>query len=297
MLSLVLLAAIAAVASSAHAGICVGASVGCGILRVRQAAVVYTSMIIAGALIEGFMMRRAVFNTSVCVLATTIAMSVLPSLSGIPLSLNFGLYTSQIGCAIARQGTYIIARLADMGWWWALFILATGALSLLLQRVVEAKLSSSRAPLSVLRSARIAIIVLTLLLSFVVGANTFGFIIAFYRTSSYLGTAILVLCIAIPALLLSRRSIEKVAYRFYRLRLSNTISTLAVSIAIIEAATLLGVPLPASLTTTTAIYFAGLVARYRYINARTYAQYVAVQCIAIPTALGLGYALSLALGC
>jgi len=296
LLDLLLLATIAALASPAHAGICVGLAVGSGIMSRNRATTLYAAMIVLGALIEGFMMRRAVFNTSTCVLVSTIAMSIAPSFIGIPLSLNFGLYTSQIGCSLGLSGLSIMLRLAHMCFWWILFLTATGFSSLLLQRALEHELARSRAPLTTLKRVRIAIVVLTLLLSFVVGANTFGFIIAFSRSCSQLSLGLLCASIALPALCFSSKSVEKVAYRFYRIRLSNAITTLIVSITILEIATLMSVPLPASLTITTAIYFAGMAARFRYMSARTYLQYVTVQCIAIPLALGLGYAISLVLG-
>ncbi|NPA96422.1 MAG: hypothetical protein GXO32_02320 [Crenarchaeota archaeon] len=285
-----IVAAIALFTSASHVGICVGPAVGAGFIRRRASLAVYVAGVLLGAYTQGALMSRAVFNPSICTLATTTAIAVVPSLAGIPLSLNFALYTSQIGCSLLRG----LGKLATASIYWVTLLTLTALLSLAITQALRARLSSCRKPAVALRASRLTVYALSALMSYVVGANTFGFLIHF--TSNSVATqALLILAIAIGALAMHAKSLERVAYRFFRIGPIHAITCYSVSISLLEIATLLSIPLPASLTITTALYFSGRAAPFKLMRTRSYLTYLLVQSISIPAALGTGVLIALLL--
>ncbi len=256
----------------------------------REALAIYVSSILLGALLQGSLMKRAVVNASLCVLGTATAVSAIPSVMGIPLSLNFALYTSQIGCGL-REGAMLTSLVMTCAAW-AVAIAACFALSILIQKVISERLSKVRTLGRFLTSYRTLLITLSLLMSFVVGANTFGFLISFAKKSF---DEILVLTsIVLGSVSFYRKSLERFAFGFFRIGLSHATTCLVTSVVLVEVATLLSVPMPASLVSTTSIYASGFVAPYRILRSRNYLSYLLTQVISIPLALAFGFALSYA---
>ncbi len=281
-------------ASSSHAGICVGIPVGTGLLNRRKAIVIYVVAALLGATIQGNSMLRAVVAPSTCVVLTSASISVVPSVLGIPLSINFALYTSQIGCTLTRSsnGSLIPTLLSVVALWiatTAMIAIATYAVEKLIIREV---ISRYRSPRKLLAWMRIVITALGALMSFVVGANTFGYLLMFTRGELHLWLLLYAVFI-IGAGIFSTRSIERMAYQFYRIRLSQAISSLLVSIISIELATWRALPLSASLVISTALYAAGYASTFRVLSTKNFLSYVTTQFLSIPIALALGAVISL----
>ncbi len=287
LVSLVLVSIIAFFSSASHVGICVGPAVGTGLLRRNLALALYVSMVLLGAFTQGVAMSKAVFNPSICSLTTTTAVAVVPSILGIPLSLNFALYTSQIGCSLGLG----IERLAYASMCWIALLTLTAMLSTATMSFSRAWASGTGSILKALRKCSTLLFILTTAMCFVVGANTFGFIIQFVR-GSLLGQLLAIASMVLGSITLYRKSLERVAYRFYRIGVLHAITCYAVSVVVVEVATLLSLPLPASLTVVTALYFSGFIAPFRMISCKSYVSYVAVQIVSIPIALSIGFALS-----
>ncbi len=288
LIFIAILFVITLVSSSSHIGICVGPAVGSGFLNKRHAITIYVTMLSLGALTQGYLMSKAVTNASICSLATATAIAIAPSLVGIPLSLNFALYTSQIGCSLKIN----LIPLATECLWWSSLLLTTGILSVLVAKITMKLTSGSRSPIRVLKVSRIIVIIFSCLMSFVVGANTFGFLMGFSKDHA-LSRALLILAIVLGPLLVKSKSIERIAYRFYRIGLSHALTCYLVSITLIELATLASVPLPASLTMVTSLYTASLAAPVRLVRLKNYLNYVILQTLSIPLALALGALIAL----
>ncbi len=283
-------------ASSSHAGICVGIPVGTGLLNRRKAIVIYIAAALLGATIQGSFMLRAVVAPSTCAVLTSASISVVPSVLGIPLSINFALYTSQIGCMLTKSGSgsgsLISALLSVVALWIATTIMVAIATYAAEKLIVREAISRYRSPRKLLTRMRIVIAALGVLMSFVVGANTFGYLLMFTHGELHL-LLLLYAVFIIGASIFSTRSIERMAYRFYRIRLSQAVSALLVSIISIELATWRALPLSASLIISTALYAAGYASTFRVLSTKNFLSYVATQFLSIPIALALGVVVSL----
>ena len=286
------LAAIVLLSSASHAGVCVGLAVGSGLLDKRKAVVMYTSAALIGSLVQGGFMSRAIIAPSSCAVLTTSILSTLPSILGVPLSLNFALYTSQVGCSIARtrHGGFL-GELTSYVLAWLAFTALTMLAAHRLEEVLTRFLSRSRSPTKLLDYAGFSIISLSALMSFTVGANTFGYVFLFAGRDL---NALALLCglFVVGAATLSYKSIEQVAFSFFSIKLSQAISSLLVTIVCIQVATFLSIPVSASLVLVSSIFATGYASMVYVVKTRSYATLLALQYTSIPAALALGYTIA-----
>jgi len=130
-------------------------------------------------------------------------------------------------------------------------------------------------------------------MSFVVGANTFGYLFMF--TTSTIQQFLLFIAFVSGVATFSSKSITRIAFSFYRIRISQALSSLIVAIAFIELATWFSIPLSASLAVTSALYAAGYASTFHIISTKSFLHFVTVQFLSIPIALLLGAVLNLAI--
>lgn len=258
-------------------------------VRRREAVVIYTLSIILGALTQGSLMKRAIVNASLCSLSTATSVSAIPSMLGIPLSVNFALYTSQIGCELLQKAE--LTKLIYACEAWAVSLILCFAISIPLQSFLSRQLPKSKSLIKALSLYRLLLMLLSSAMSFVVGANTFGFLIHFAKER--ISFTIVTISTVLGSSILYRKSLERFAFGFFRIGLSHAMTCLIMSITLVEAATLLSIPLSASLISTTSIYASGFAAPYRIIRSRNYVAYLLTQVASIPLALSIGFLISL----
>lgn len=277
-------------AAASHTGICVGIPVGSGLMKRREAVLLYITAAFVGAILQGKLMAKAVLAPSLCTVLTTTAISTLPAILGIPLSINFALYTSQIGCS-SLVGIDTLLHLVAM--WIAITTLIAFATYALEKTVLSSLVSRCRSPRRVLSRFRILMRLLGVFMSFVVGANTFGYLLMF--TTNTVQQFLLFIAFVGSAAALSSKSITRIAFSFYRIRFSQALTSLIVVIAFIELATWFSIPLSASLAVASALYAAGYASTFHIISTKSFLYFVTVQFLSIPIALFLGAVLNLAI--
>jgi len=160
-----------------------------------------------------------------------------------------------------------------------------------LEEVLTRFLSRSRSPTKLLDYAGFSIISLSALMSFTVGANTFGYVFLFAGRDL---NALALLCglFVVGAATLSYKSIEQVAFSFFSIKLSQAISSLLVTIVCIQVATFLSIPVSASLVLVSSIFATGYASMVYVVKTRSYATLLALQYTSIPAALALGYTIA-----
>ena len=284
------LAMLMTAAAASHTGICVGIPVGSGLMKRREAVLLYITAAFVGAILQGKLMAKAVLAPSLCTVLTTTAISTLPAILGIPLSINFALYTSQIGCS-SLVGIDTLLHLVAM--WIAITTLIAFATYALEKTVLSSLVSRCRSPRRVLSRFRILMRLLGVFMSFVVGANTFGYLLMF--TTNTVQQFLLFIAFVGSAAALSSKSITRIAFSFYRIRFSQALTSLIVAIAFMELATWFSIPLSASLAVTSALYAAGYASTFHIISTKSFLYFVTVQFLSIPIALFLGAVLNLAI--
>jgi len=284
------LVALMAIAAASHTGICVGIPVGSGLIGRREAVLLYIVAALTGAILQGKLMAKAVLAPSLCAVLTTTAISTLPAVLGIPLSINFALYTSQIGC---NSLVGIDALLHSVMTWIAITVMIAFVTYSLEKSILSSLVSRCRSPRRVLSWFRMFMVLLGMFMSFVVGANTFGYLFMF--TTSAVQQLLLCIAFICSAAIFSSRSVMRVAFSFYRIRFTQALSSLIVVIAFIEIATWFGIPFSASLAVASALYAAGHASTFHIISTKSFLYFVTAQFLSIPTALFLGSILSLAI--
>ncbi len=288
LVAIVLTLGLLILASGSHAGVCIGLASAVGVLRGARGLAVYTVTLLMGALLQGYLMEQAVVEPSLCSLATTLGLSVVPSLTGIPLSINFGLYASQIGCALAISRIYVLMHTIAC---WILMTLLTAVLAIVIAVAVMRMLTSRRRIDLTLKISRISILVLAIAYTFAVGANTFGYIVAILNhlvRDRAVAILTMVVGIVVGAIVLSRASVERIAYRFYGVKYGHALNSLLVSTLIVEVSTFMSIPMSASLVVVTALVATSAIARIRIVDIGNYFKYLVTQFLAIPMALFIG---------
>ncbi len=288
---LALLMFIALVAGGSHAGICVGIAVGMGSVRKRIALMLYAISSLIGMIVLTQYMERAVMAPSLCTVSTTASIVSLSIVTGLPLSLNLALYSSQIGCECRFETLEILIPMVCS---WIALIAASIILAWLFTKLVEVLLLRIRNVVKGLVLSEAITLILSVLLSVAIGGNTFGYLYQF-ALAKHMGVVeltMIVLTLIISMALLSEQSIKTVAFSFYGIKPRNAIACNAVCFIIVAVATFLGIPAPASLILSSAIVGSGLASSVRMIRVSDYIKYLAIQLASIPLALVLGMAIS-----
>lgn len=136
-------------------------------------------------------------------------------------------------------------------------------------------------------SIKIALVFVSFLTAFTLGANTLGFI---EQVSGLRGFNSLYLVAGIVAgsVFLSRGVIKRVGQEMYLMRYTNAFVSLVVSSALVEGATIFGIPLSNTQTLTSSVFGTGLSYRNRLIQTRPFLLTVATWVISPLLGIGLG---------
>lgn len=203
----------------------------------------------------------------------------------VPLSLIMALVGTSIGMSIRLGYSLNTALVTLIVFTWVLAPVVSILAAFALNRVfVKAQ------PTNVWRfalSVKIALILVSFLTAFTLGANTLGFI---EQVSGLRGYEILYLIAGIVAgsALLSRGTIKRVGQEMYLMRYTNAFVSLVVSSALVEAATFFGIPLSNTQTLTSSVFGTGLSYKNKLIEMRPFLLTVATWVISPVLGVGLG---------
>ena len=136
-------------------------------------------------------------------------------------------------------------------------------------------------------SMKLALIAVSFVTAFTLGANTLGFI---EQVSGLRGFSVLYLIfgIALGSVFLSRGVIKRVGQEMYLMRYTNAFVSLMVSSALVEGATILGIPLSNTQTLTSSVFGTGLSYRNKLMETRPFLITVATWVISPLAGLALG---------
>lgn len=219
-------------------------------------------------------------------LSVALAIFILATYLRVPLSLIMALVGTSIGMSI-RLGYSLdstIVLIIILTW------VAAPLVSIFLAFTINRAFIKSR-PGNIWRfalSMKLALIVVSFLTAFTLGANTLGFI---EQVSGLHGFSVLYLIVGIVAgsVFLSRGVIKRVGQEMYLMRYTNAFVSLVVSSVLVEGATVFGIPLSNTQTLTSSVFGTGLSYRNKLMEMRpfliTVATWVASPLIGL--ALGL----------
>ena len=120
-----------------------------------------------------------------------------------------------------------------------------------------------------LRAYKLLAVVLSFLASYALGTNTMGLIVAIsgFNDSTLI---IAVIAIFVGSFYFSGGALKRVAEELFSLRYSNALVSLLISFALVEIATLFGIPLSNTQILSGSIFGAGLSHRYKLLRIQSF---------------------------
>ncbi|MCL4336027.1 MAG: inorganic phosphate transporter [Candidatus Thermoplasmatota archaeon] len=208
-------------------------------------------------------------SSQIIVFALLIALIIfaLATYFRVPLSLIMALVGVSIGLSYRfgyPEHTYLI-RIIILTW--IIAPLASIALGFALNR----KLTGLQ-PKNVWNfalSLKLALVAVSFLTAFTLGANTLGFIEQISGLGGF-GVIYMIIGIVLGSVFLSKGVIRRVGQEMYLMRYTNAFVALIVSSALVEGATLIGLPLSNTQTLTSSVFGTGLSYRNKLMEIRPF---------------------------
>lgn len=185
----------------------------------------------------------------------------------VPLSLIMALVGTSVGISIKLGYAINVPLVALIAGTWILAPILSIALAFFMNR--QFIKSQPRDVWKFALSMKLALIAVSFVTAFTLGANTLGFI---DQVSGLKGLSVLYLVggIALGSIFLSKGVIKRVGQEMYLMRYTNAFVSLLVSSALVEGATILGIPLSNTQTLTSSVFGTGLSYRNKLMEMRPF---------------------------
>ncbi len=240
----------------------VGTLIGSRILSRTGGVIIGMLGFIAGLLIQGHNLSSTAVqlipreNTIIAYsLGIALGIFLLAAYLRVPLSLTMALVGISIGISERNGFPLDTGLISIIIFTWVL----APVLSIFSAYLLNKKLSGMR-PGNVWNfalSLKLALIAVSFLTAFTLGANTLGFIEQVADIHGYY-VLLLLLGIAFGSFFLSSGVIKRVGQEMYMMRYTNAFVSLVVSSVLVEAATIIGLPLSNTQTLTSSVFGTGL---------------------------------------
>ena len=267
----------------------VGTIIGSRILSRTGGALLGASGFSIGLLVQGHSLHGTAIsllpdNNMIVSLALTVSLIIfiLATFLRAPLSLIMALVGSSIGLSIRYHFQTDPSLILLIVFTWVLAPIASISMAYLINRKFSGL--KPRNVWNFALSLKIALIAISFLTAFTLGANTLGFIAEVGRISGY-EILLLILAIFAGSFFLSSGVMRRVGNDMYTMRYSNAFVSLVVSSALVEGATLFGIPLSNTQTLTSSVFGSGLSYRLKFLEARAF--YITVAMWILSPLLGI----------
>jgi PiT family inorganic phosphate transporter len=211
----------------------------------------------------------------------------------VPQSLSLIFTSAVVGMGIAIGGAPDMGFALEIAAFWiagmaAAFAMAFFALGALRKALYRRRIWKS------LEAIRLLLIAFSFLAAFTLGANTIGMVYASVPEGAYSPLAIIA-AIAVGSLALSRGELKRIGEEIMPLRYANALVSQAVSVIIVEAATLLSIPISNTQTFTAGLYGSGASYKARLLLKKPAFTMASVWLFTVAAGLASSYALTLLL--
>lgn len=272
---------------------CVGPAVGARIISKRFGMLLAAAGFSIGLLVQGVGMTKTVnmllpsgaLQFRAEALAVAILIFVIADLIRVPMSVSMALVGMLAGLSVGqgalRSGGYV-AEVAIL--WVAAPLIAIGLSFYLIRLINRGK------PKNIwrrLQAYKVLLIVLAFSTSYVLGANTLGLIVA---TGGFdvAAVAAAIVAIFVGAFYLSAGEIRRVSEELFLMRYPNAMATLLTSTVLVEAATVLNVPLSNTQALAAAVFGAGVSYKSKFVSTKPFLLTVASWVIAPLLSFAIG---------
>jgi inorganic phosphate transporter, PiT family len=255
-----------------------------------------------GLLLEGPAMRGAFVRlmpaaTEPLVMAALgigIVTFLIAHIKRVPQSLSQSFAAIMLGMGAARHAAFDRTFVPMMLAFWLCAPLLSIGLIVFLMRFSR-RLVDQRDVWRTTRRLKMSLVVLSFLAAFVLGGNTVGFVYAALPPGRWT-LVLIVLAIIVGSTLFSAGELRRIGNEIIALRYVNAIAAQFSSIVLVEAATLLGVPLSYTVVFTSGVYGAGFSYKHRLLTAKAAATILSSWLAMLLAGFLMGYGAAAILG-
>ena len=261
----------------------IGNLIGAKVVRTRTALAVEVVGVSLGLLSQGTSMGTAASNLArglspemvLVVLTITLALFMVAHFARVPLSLTHTLPALLAGVALAFTPYFFFMILL----WMAAPAAALVATPLISRAVARIGADEFWAKIEAYKAL---LILVSFLFAFTLGANTIGLIVA---VEGFGGLAIplAIAGVLVGTLFLSAGEIRRVTTDMFDLGYSNAMSSMLTSAILVEASTLVGIPMANTMVQNTAVFGAGISYKTKFFSTKPFVL-VALSWIVFPAA-------------
>jgi len=261
----------------------VGNLIGAKVVKSRTALLIEVLGVSLGLLLQGTSMATAATHlanglsseTILLVLTITLVLFALAHVARLPLSLTHTLPALLAGVALAFTSYFFFMILA----WMAAPAAALVATPLIARLAAKPGANNFWAKVEVYKAL---LIIVSFMFAFTLGANTIGLVVA---VEGFGGLAVPLAIVGVVAgtFFLSAGEIRRVTSDMFDLGYSNATSSMLTSAILVEASTLVGIPMANTMVQNTAVFGAGMSYRTKFFSTKPFFL-VAMSWIVFPAA-------------
>jgi len=261
----------------------VGNLIGAKVVKTRTALLVEVSGVSLGLLLQGTRMATAATHLAkglssemvLVVLTLTLALFAIAHFARLPLSLTHTLPALLVGVALAFSSYFFMMILA----WMAAPAAALIATPLIAKLAAKPGANDFWAKIELYKAL---LILVSFMFAFTLGANTIGLVVA---VEGFGGVSVTLAIVSVVAgtFFLSAGEIRRVTSDMFELGYSNAMSSMLTSAILVEASTLVGIPMANTMVQNTAVFGAGISYKTKFFSTRPFFL-VALSWIVLPVA-------------
>ncbi len=254
---------------------CVGPAVGSRIISKRLGMLLGAAGFSLGLVAQGVSMIKTIHvllpNVTLQFRAEALLVAILifvvADLIRVPASMSMALVGLLAGLSIATGALTNSAYIAEVAAMWVVAPLIAIVFAFYLIRIINRNWTENI--WRRLQIYKILIIVLAFSTSYVLGANTLGLIVA---TGGFNITNVIaaIAAIFIGTFYLSAGEIRRVAQELFLMRYPNATATLVVSTVLVEAATILNIPLSNTQALASAVFGTGISYKSKFVSVKPF---------------------------
>lgn len=261
----------------------IGNLIGARVVQKRSALLLEVTGVSLGLIFQGSRMTTAAAHLAkglstemiLVVLTITLVLFTIAHLTRLPLSLTHTLPALLAGVALAFTSYFFLMILA----WMAAPIAALVATPLIARLAAKPGANDFWAKIQVYKAL---LILVSFLFAFTLGANTIGLIVAVEGFGG-LAVPLGIVGVIVGTFFLSAGEIRRVTSDMFDLGYSNAMSSMLTSAVLVEASTLVGIPMANTMVQNTAVFGAGLSYKTKFFSTRPFFL-VALSWIVFPAA-------------
>lgn len=261
----------------------IGNLIGAKVLKTRSALLIEVVGVSLGLLFQGTSMATAATHlakglsseTVLIVLTITLALFTVAHFARLPLSLTYTLPALFAGVALAFNSYFFFMILA----WMAAPAAALVATPLIARLTARVGTNDFWAKIEVYKAL---LILVSFMFAFTLGANTIGLVVAVEGFGG-LSVPLAIAGVVVGTFFLSAGEIRRVTSDMFDLGYSNAMSSMLTSAVLVEASTLVGIPMANTMVQNTAVFGAGVSYKTKFFSAKPFFL-VALSWIVFPAA-------------